>query len=344
MESPPTVQVAALPNIYPGYAYFSLRVMARGSRCPCTLRLEAYNAGSQRLRLVVGREAGARIEADWLRGLLDSGISHAYVAQEDLEALQEYLRAQARRLLETPTDDPEAAHRLVYEQALCGIKSALLDPRNGRRLAMAVETVRQTFDIIWADDHTRHGLLRVMASDGRVSNHCLNVCLLGVGLAKSLGWQRGQAQELAQALFFHDLGLAEALAPPPGPGENGQLAHDDRSPEHPIIAHRLLSQAQDMAPSILETILHHHENLDGSGYPQGLKASQLSGSARLARIVDYYEASTSGFHGHLPLTPFQALRVMRTDMAEMVDQSLLQAFVLFLGQGHAHSRGRESAS
>jgi HD-GYP domain-containing protein (c-di-GMP phosphodiesterase class II) len=327
-----TVQVSALPNLYPGYAHFSLRALVPESRCPCTLRLEAYNAASQRLRLVVAQEAGARLEEAWLTRLLQAGIQHAYIAQDDLERLQEYLRSQAGRLLARDSQDWRLQHSLIYEQALCSLKSAMLEPRNGRRLAAGVATVRQLLDLVWQDDRARQGLLKVMTSDGRLAKHCLNVCLLGLGVARDQGWPRQEAQNLGLALFFHDLGLAEQ----PGGSDCSIMeptGDEDGLREHPRLSRDFLGAVPELAPEVLDTVLCHHENLDGSGYPRGLASPALSPSARLARIVDFYETVTADRGDCQALSPFEALSRMRREMNTQLDQELLDALVRFLGQG-----------
>ena len=325
-----TVQVSALPNLYPGFVHFSLRSLVQGSRSPCTLRLEAYSSASQRLRLVVAQEAGARLEDDWLARLLQAGIHHGYIAQDDLDRFQEYLRSQASRLLASAPHDSELQYCLIYEQALCALKGAMLEPRNGRRLASGVATVRQLLDLAWRDDRARQGLLKVMTSDGRLAKHCLNVCLLGLGVARDQGWTRQETENLGLALFFHDLGLAEQ----PGGADCSLLEPTAAEPglrQHPQLSGDFLGAVPDLAPEVVETVCNHHEYLDGSGYPQGLKAPALSRGARLARIVDYYETATAGRGDCQGLSPFEALLRLGQEMKDQVDQELLQALVRFLG-------------
>ncbi|MFH1033850.1 MAG: HD domain-containing phosphohydrolase [Pseudomonadota bacterium] len=326
-----TVQVSALPNLYPGYMHVSLRALVAESRCPCTLRLEAYSSASQRLRLVVAQEGGARLESAWLERLLQAGIHHAYIAQEDLERFQNYLRSQANRLMVGNPHDEHLQHCLIYEQALCALKAAMLEPRNGRRLASGVATVRHLLDLVWQDDRARQGLLKVMTSDGRLAKHCLNVCLLGLGVARDQGWPRQQAENLGLALFFHDLGLAE---------QNGGAECSLQDPaesdaglrQHPHLSRDFLGAVPDLAKEVLDTVLNHHENLDGSGYPRGLRAPALSREARLARVVDFYETATAGQGSCQAMSPFEALSRMRREMHDQVDQELLEALVRFLGQ------------
>lgn len=321
-------EVQAPPNIYQGFMHFSLAALIPDSSAPCSIRLEAYNKGLGRLRLAEALFPGDYIREAWLSQLLEEEVGQAYIALEDLPALQAYLHAQTVRLME---EAPEKAHQLVYENALCAIKSAMLDPKNGRRLAMAATTVRGMVQHLWEHEEARKDMLKVMTFSQELYTHSLNVCLLGLGLAINMGWERKQVDSLGLALFFHDLGLAAEIAKPEGykpiclEGEATYYQH----PEESALCLKDLPEADQ---SVLDIVLSHHENLDGSGYPRGLNAMDIGPPARLARLIDIYELATSGCLRPETLSPFAALQLMRYEMRDQLDQEILGAFVLFLGQ------------
>ncbi|KMY66682.1 hypothetical protein AAU61_16370 [Desulfocarbo indianensis] len=150
-------EIKAPPNFYQGFMYFSLAVLVPDSQAPCSIRLEAYNQNLGRLRLVETLQASDTIRSAWLDRLLDEGVCQAYIALEDLPSLQAYLHQQTKLLF---VADQAQAHLLVYENALCAIKSAMLDPKNGRRLAMAAATVRGMLQQIWENEGAARGCSR----------------------------------------------------------------------------------------------------------------------------------------------------------------------------------------
>lgn len=321
-------EVQTPPNIYQGFMHFSLSALIPDTPAPCSIRLEAFNKSLGRLRLVEALLAGDSIREPWLSQLLDEDVGQGYVALEDLPALQAYLYAQTARLMKT---EPEQAQQLVYENSLASIKSAMLDPRNGRRLAMAATTLRSMIQHLWENPRVREGMLRVMTLSQELYTHSLNVCLLGLGLAISLGWERRQVDDLGLALFFHDLGLASEIAKPEG-YRPICLHGEENFHQHPEESALCLQTLPEAGPEVLEIVRSHHESLDGSGYPRGLKAIDLSLPVRLARVIDTYELATSGCLRPEALSPFAALQMMRYEMREQLDQDILGAFVLFLGQ------------
>ncbi len=324
-------EVTAPPNLYPGFVNISLRALVPNTLAPCSVRLEAWSGHLQHLRLITALEAGAKVKESWRDHLINEGVTHAFIALDDLELFQDYLARHTHKLLAQDASDPDLGHCLVYEQALCSIKTAMLDPRNGRRLGMGVTTVRQIMGMMWDDEHTRSGMLRVLTSDKQLYTHSLNVTLLGVGFARARSWPRQQAENLGVALFFHDLGLMDQNQPDLQREALCHPRHDAELRNHPLISQRFLSRVPGMALETLETIANHHENLDGSGYPRGLKAADLPPASRLARIVDFYESATSGCGYKEVLTPFAALRLLRGEMASQVDQRILEDFVRFIG-------------
>jgi HD-GYP domain-containing protein (c-di-GMP phosphodiesterase class II) len=76
---------------------------------------------------------------------------------------------------------------------------------------------------------------------------------------------------------------------------------------------------------MLDVILHHHEFLDGTGYPNGLRGDQISDIVRVITIVDIYTALVENRAYRLPYTHAKAFAIMEA-MGDKLDQHLLQAF------------------
>lgn len=269
----------------------------------------------------------------WLNGLVSGGLTHGYVLQPDLEAYQQYLHAMVGLAAAEPDLPPGKLAELVYEHSLCTLKIAMLDPKNGRRLSMGAQTVRELVRTVWEEEVTRDALLLVMTGDRQVFQHSLNVCLLGISFARTLGWSAAEGEALGLGLFFHDLGLTRSL---PDLLSRPEATYRDSSDpairDHPYHSYRYLSHLPGISSLSLEIVLNHHENLDGTGYPRGLAGSRLATHVRLARIVDAYESCTSGCLTVRAIGPFTALKQMTETTSGLYDRRLLGAFVRFLGQ------------
>ena len=155
--------------------------------------------------------------------------------------------------------------------------------------------------------------------------HCLFVTGFAVAFAQQLGMREDDQRRLVRAALLHDVGKAfiplSILEKPDGLTEE-ELA-TVRS--HPRRGHEALLAQGGFPPEMLDVVLHHHEFLDGSGYPDGLTGNEISDIVRLTTIVDIYAALVENRSYRMPYTRLKAFTIME-EMGDKVDQQLLQAF------------------
>lgn len=329
----PTTEISGPPNLYPGFVHFALRALVPGTEAPCEIRLETIPPHQRDPRLVVALPRHAEIAPAWRQRLLQSGVTHLFAPLEELDLLLAYLSQQSQLVLAGPAAgaDPTLGSLLAYEHALCCLKAALLDPRNGRRLGLGAATVRKLVGMIWDNDTTRQAMLKVLSRDQELASHGLNTCLLAVGFVRRLGWSRLTAERLGLAMFYHDLGLVDLDHPGPDDAIWDGIREGKSIEDHPRLGRDLLLRVEDLDPGVPELVYSHHENLDGSGYPRGLSGEAIDREARVARIVDIYETGTSGAGGRQYMNPYALLLVMRNEIGLWLDRPLLEQFVRFLG-------------
>ena len=155
--------------------------------------------------------------------------------------------------------------------------------------------------------------------------HCLFVTGFAVSFAQHLGMRDDDQRRLTRAALLHDVGKAfipVAILDKQGP-LTVQEMNDIR--EHPRLGYDALSAQGGFPPEMLDVVLHHHEFLDGTGYPDGLSSSQISDIVRLTTIVDIHSALVENRAYRLPFTHAKAFEVME-QMGGKLDQQLLQAF------------------
>jgi putative nucleotidyltransferase with HDIG domain len=155
--------------------------------------------------------------------------------------------------------------------------------------------------------------------------HCLFVTGFAVAFAQHLGMREADQRRLTRAALLHDVG--KAFIPLAILDKPGQLSDEEKAiiRTHPQLGFDALSKQGGFPPEMLDVILHHHELLDGTGYPNGLKDSQISDIVRLTTIVDIYAALVEKRAYRLPFTHSRAFGIME-GMGPKLDQQLLQAF------------------
>jgi putative nucleotidyltransferase with HDIG domain len=155
--------------------------------------------------------------------------------------------------------------------------------------------------------------------------HCLFVTGFAVAFAQHLGMREDDQRRLARAALLHDVG--KAFVPVAILDKPGKLTDEEMRVirMHPRLGYDALAAEGGFPPEMLDVILHHHEFLDGTGYPNGLRGDQISDIVRLTTIVDIHAALVEKRAYRQPFTHARAFAIME-GMGGKLDQHLLQAF------------------
>lgn len=124
-------------------------------------------------------------------------------------------------------------------------------------------------------------------------NHGIRMSNLAYHVAKELGLYEDTCHELAIAGMVHDIGKLRVSGYLYGRDENTLRIEEMKYVRmHPRLGYEILMR-YDFSDFIVESILYHHENMDGSGYPENLKDEQIPIGAKVLRVCDVYAALTS---------------------------------------------------
>ncbi len=153
----------------------------------------------------------------------------------------------------------------------------------------------------------------IEAKDPDTEGHCDRLAHYSVLLAEHLGLPEEQRVALRRAGIVHDIGkvvVPERILLKPGP-----LDPEERRimEAHPVIGERICSPLKTFR-LVLPIIRHHHERLDGTGYPDRLRGSEIPLTARILQTVDIYDALTSKRPYRKALLPKEAFRILREEV------------------------------
>ena len=174
-------------------------------------------------------------------------------------------------------------------------------------------------------------LARLKTADDYTFMHSVAVCAMMIALARQLGLDDAQTRSAGVAGLLHDLG--KALMPMDVLNKPGKLtdAEFDVIKAHPVEGHKLLVAGGVNDAITLEVCLHHHEKVDGSGYPSHFKGEQIGLFAKMGAVCDVYDAITSNRPYKAGWDPAESLRKMAEWSSGHFDQAVFQAFVKSLG-------------
>jgi putative two-component system response regulator len=153
----------------------------------------------------------------------------------------------------------------------------------------------------------------IEGKDPYLEGHCERLSSYSARLGKCIGLSPEEITALRRAGIVHDIGkvaVPDAILLKPGPltAEEWKIMR-----EHPVVGERICGPLRSFR-LVLPIIRHHHERLDGSGYPDGLTGEQIPMGARVLQIADVYDALTTARPYKGPFSPEDALEVMTEEV------------------------------
>jgi HD-GYP domain-containing protein (c-di-GMP phosphodiesterase class II) len=320
------------PTAY-GVFPLSLEVLRAGEPSPCDLFLPLFDQGRKRVKMTLVYGQGNTFQEPWRQRLLAAHQRSIFVSLEQKHILREYFqRFSAERL-----DDPElpVAYKrlLIQEMAALNLRDLYGGDLSPQVIGQAVEGIQGILERLANDELLLTNLSEILRADYNTYTHSVNVSLLAMALGRHLNLTPQRVQALGMAGMLHDLGMAKI--PPevtnkPGPLDEQEVA---LIRTHPHGGYRLLSSAYSASKEVLKSVLHHHENADGSGYPHGITAERTLLSARLLRLVDAFDAMTSVRPYRPAMQAFEAASTIMQS-PQHFGADLIPHFLRFLASPH----------
>jgi putative nucleotidyltransferase with HDIG domain len=212
------------------------------------------------------------------------------------------------------------------------IKKMFCDLRMGRLLETThvTELVIDISKSVMRHPDALLSLVRLKTSDEYTFMHSVAVCALMIALARQLDLPSDMVLQAGVAGLMHDVG--KAIIPAEILNKPGKLSdvEFETMRGHPEAGLDMLRASEHFGAEVLDVCLHHHEKLDGSGYPHQLHGSQISLFARMAAICDVYDAVTSERPYKNAWGPADAIHRM-AEWKGHFDFDIFQAFVRCVG-------------
>ena len=168
-------------------------------------------------------------------------------------------------------------------------------------------------------------------NDEHIYHHSLNVAMLCMLMAKELGWSREEVETIGIGGLFHDIGklkvpsnILNKRVPLTTPEENFIK-------QHPLMSINFLKLADSFPDEAKPLIANHHEFLDGSGYPQGLKADKLDKLSQLIAVVNEYDNLSNGTNQTKGKPPSIALGLLYKNYKNKLNTEYISMLIKMLG-------------
>jgi len=171
----------------------------------------------------------------------------------------------------------------------------------------------------------------VDARDSSTCEHGQNVARIAASIARELGLSSSHVEEIRTAGLLHDvgkIGVSDRVL-----RKTGALSEDewDEMRQHPLVAHRILAGTR--LEGLRPWILHHHERLDGSGYPEGLVGDAIPFEARIIAVAEALDAMVQGRPWRAPISVEGAVQEIVSCSGSKFDPAVVGALQALAGRG-----------
>jgi hypothetical protein len=308
---------------------FPVRTMAVPVTDAFRASLYIWNAEVQRYSLYRG--ADASITSQDLKRLSEAGITTVYFTGPEYRLFHDYLRSSLVTILKD--ESLPVLHRFgALNEVIRNDVARTFETGNvPRAVENAGQFAHYIADLVCRDDFIATELGGLLNFDYGTSTHSANVTCFSVLLAKSLGYtDRAVLSAIGTGALLHDIGKVEL--PESIVQKQGALTRQEQEivKRHPAAGLSKLRDRDGLEFGQLMMVYQHHERLDGSGYPVGVRGDEIHDWARICAIADVFEALTSQRPYRARYSVAQALIVMQENGGGGLDPEFLRCWQMII--------------
>lgn len=256
----------------------------------------------------------------------DTGSSF-YVHLDDRQKYRDWVREE---MLREDLDTLSKA-KILRESSLAIMEDLFENPDVNQALDDSRPIITDFVNLMETEPESMHHLISLSGHDFYTYNHSLDVSIYSLGLGQALGFSAKDIEELGVASLFHDIGKRNVsldILCKKGPLDEAEWEQMKRHPQYGLM---ILNENPNVSDAIKAACFEHHESWQGNGYPQGISGEEIHPFARIVAITDTYDAMTTQRSYNTPLTPMDAVTMMKDKLAGRYDPEMLKAMysVLF---------------
>ncbi len=313
-----------------GELYLPVRLEA--IRVNTTLDFDLYFRPSPAQPLVLYCERSVPFTEETRDRLKNTPVECFYIHQDSKRQYNRYLDEHLEDILHDPGLDVRKKAEILYDSALATVELILLEPPSKESIERGKTVARHTVDFMNAQDFPLEHLLRHISCDYYLYSHSVNVMAYSIALARRAGHHDAASlREVANGALLHDIGMG--MVGPELCRKEGALTPQEwnQIKTHPSKGYQVLLEIGNLGEIALDIVMHHHERLDGSGYPDHLRGDALSHFVCIVAIADIFDALTTDRPYQPRRKTFPALSLMQREMPRQIDMTLFRSFVEIMG-------------
>lgn len=253
------------------------------------LNLYLFNQGKYTLY----RSRDLAISGKDVDRLIGASVDVAYVPVQDHQLYYQTLEQGLNQIVKDPLLQQEKKAEILYSTCIALVDQLYEAPPDAKQITRVENVSRSMVELVMKSESAFQHLFDVSNHDFYTATHMVNVCITMVALGHRLGLDQEDIQEIGTGALLHDIG--KLFIPRDLLNTRDKLTDEQfvLIRDHVQLGYDYLQENASLSDTAMAVVLEHHERLDGSGYPNGLKGDAISLFGRMAGIIDTYEAMTS---------------------------------------------------
>ena len=266
-----------------------------------------------------------------LRALLDAGIEKLFVKRESAHLIRDYLETFLTTAPNNQNIPMQAQVGLLRSHAISMTEDIFKDP-SPANIRKGMKVVSNFVNVLLRDPSAFYYLINLSSHDPYTYQHSVGVGLNSIALAKKLNFtSESDLMDAGIGGLLHDIGKTKvdpAIINKPSKLDEKEWAV---MIQHSHWSYEILKNNPDMNERVRLAARHHHEDMDGKGYPDKLPGSDISVYAKIVSIADIFNALTTDRTYSKAMSPFEALKLMQEKMNHKFDHDYFRNMVMIYG-------------
>jgi HD-GYP domain-containing protein (c-di-GMP phosphodiesterase class II) len=305
-----------------------LPINADAVRVDTTPAFDLYFRPGAEQPFVLYCERNLAFTAEVRRRIAANHIEQLYIRKAHAADYHRYLAENIDLILRDKSLTPREKSTILYDSAQAVVEEVLANPAARENVQRGKAIVGHTVDFMTDEDFKLEHLLRTISCDVFLYTHSVNVVAYSVALAMRAGHNdKATLREIANGALLHDVGKSKVDPAILNKTTGLNSAEWEKIRKVPRVGFEMMRDAGCIGEIALDIILHHQEKLNGRGYPDQLKDTEISRFVRIVTIADVFDAITSDRFHQKPRSSFEALQLMQKDMKLEIDQDLFRTFI-----------------
>jgi len=257
-------------------------------------------------------QAGVKLTRNYIDKLSRLGVDTMFIEDDTFQDVEIYSAVSAKTR--------EIAYASL-ENLGKNLNESQLHAVNLDEVKKAVQNI--IADLLYSKDMLGN-VMEIQGYDDYTFHHSVNTTIIALIMGISMGWNNGKLLDLGMGVLMHDVGkikISPEILNKKGPLTPGEF---EEIKKHAEYGFEILRKNQDINLLSAHVALQHQERWDGSGYPRGLKGTQIHEYGRLAAVADVYEALTSKRVYRNALQPYEAYEYVIANSDKLFEPKVVQ--------------------